>query len=362
MYLAHIKLRQLLAELNAPLPDNVRLPVYLADTMMNRSPEQINLPGADVLSREIREAIQVRDQEQILVVLGNPPYNRKSENPSKDTQGNDTFIGRLIQTYYSLDGQPLGEKNPQNLQNDYVKFIRFAQHEIERSGQGMVAFITDNSYLDNVTFRGMRRSLMRTFDEIYLLDLHGNSNKRECAPDGGEDKNVFDIMQGVAIAIFIRRADRLSTSPDAVIHHADLYGTRTLKYETLRASDLNTIDWQTLSPNSPFYLFRPQKQELRAEYEQGWSITNVFPLNGWGIATRKDYLLVDFDRTTLTTKFQDIVNLSVQDAITKYAIRESPHWDFAKAKQKLGNVENTVQRKRQILYTFRQPDGRCIVG
>src|SRR5581483_4966036 len=202
--LAHVKLRQLLAELDAPLPDTERLPIYLADTMMNKAPEAIQLPGADVLSREIREAAQVRDQEKILVVLGNPPYFGKSDNPSKDAQGNLTFIGRLIQDYYTVDGVPLGEKNPRWLQNDYVKFLRFAQWEIERNGQGIVAFITDNSYLDNPTFRGMRRSLMQTFDVIYLLDLHGNSKKKERAPDGGKDENVFDITQGVVICLMVK--------------------------------------------------------------------------------------------------------------------------------------------------------------
>jgi hypothetical protein len=202
--LAHVKLRQLLAELGAPLPDTERLPVYLADTMMNKAPEAIPLPGADVLSREIREAAKVRDQEKILVVLGNPPYFGKSDNPSKDKQGNPTFIGRLIQDYYTVDGVPLGEKNPKWLQNDYVKFLRFAQWEIERNGQGIVAFITDNSYLDNPTFRGMRRSLMQTFDVIYLLDLHGNSKKKERAPDGGKEENVFDITQGVAICLMVK--------------------------------------------------------------------------------------------------------------------------------------------------------------
>ena len=137
------------------------------------------LPGADILSKEIREAAKVRDQEQILVVLGNPPYFGKSDNPSKDAWANPTFIGKLIAGLLTVDGTAARRKNPKRLQNDYVKFLRFAQWKIERSGRGIVAFITDNSYLDNPTFRGMRRSLMRTFDEIYLLDLHGNSNKQD---------------------------------------------------------------------------------------------------------------------------------------------------------------------------------------
>ena len=190
--LAHVKLRQQLAELGVTLSDTDRLPVYLADTMMNHVPDQMKLPGADVLSKEIRDASQVRDQEQILVLLGNPPYNVKSDNPSKDSAGKLTFIGDLIQKYYWVDGQPLGERNPKSLQDDYVKFIRFAQWRIERSGSGIVAFITNNGYLDNVTFRGMRQSLMKTFDDIYILDLHGDIGDQ--LPEAEiANQNVFDI-------------------------------------------------------------------------------------------------------------------------------------------------------------------------
>ena len=202
--LAHVKLRQQLAELGVTLGDTERLPVYLADTMMNHVPDQYPFPGLDILSKEIHDASQVRDQEQILVILGNPPYFGKSDNPSKDSAGKPTFIGELIQTYFQVDGVRLGEKNPKWLQNDYVKFIRFAQWRIERTGFGIVAFITDNSYLDNPTFRGMRRSLTQTFDEIYILDLHGNSKKREHDPKGGKDENVFDITQGVSICLMVK--------------------------------------------------------------------------------------------------------------------------------------------------------------
>ena len=225
--LAHVKLRQQLAELGVTLTDMDRLPVYLADTMMNHIPEQMQLPGADVLSKEARDAMRVRDQEKVLIILGNPPYFGNSDNPSKDSAGKPTFIGGLIQTYFQVDGVPLGEKNPKWLQNDYVKFIRFAQWRIERSGSGIVAFITDNSYLDNPTFRGMRRSLMNTFDEISILDLHGNSKKKEKAPDGGKDENVFDITQGVAICLMVKHT---VSKAEKVVYHTDFYGTRSQKY------------------------------------------------------------------------------------------------------------------------------------
>ncbi len=202
--LAHVKLRQQMEILGVPLGNDTRLPVYLADTMMNHVPEQGVLPGQNILSREIRDAAAVRNGENILVILGNPPYFGKSDNASTDSKGKPTFIGKLMETYYQVDGVPLGEKNPKWLQNDYVKFLRFAQWRVERTGQGIVAFITDNSYLDNPTFRGMRRSLSKTFDEIYLLDLHGNSKKKETPPEGGKDENVFDITQGVAICLMVK--------------------------------------------------------------------------------------------------------------------------------------------------------------
>ncbi len=282
--LAHIKLRLLLTTLGVELTDKERLPIYLADTMMNRVPEQSEIVNLDVLTREIREAAKARDAEKILVVVGNPPYSGNSSNPSKTADGKLTFIGGLIQDYYSMDGRPLGEKNPKWLQNDYVKFIRFAQSRIERTGAGIVAFITDNSYLDNPTFRGMRRSLMQSFDEIYLIDLHGNSKKKETAPDGSKDENVFDITQGVSIALMIRRTDK----PAGVIHHLDVYGSRKSKYDLLKSASLDSLPFTELSPNTPAYLFIPQEQEARVEYEKGTPINQVFPINTIGIVTGQD--------------------------------------------------------------------------
>ena len=160
-----------------------------------------------------------------------------------------------VPSYYEVDGSPLGEKNPKWLKNDYVKFICFGQWRIARNGEGILAYITDHGYLDNPTFRGMRQSLLSTFSEIYILDLHGGSKKKEKTPEGGIDQNVFDIQQGVSIGIFIKRKE--SSSP-AVVRHADLWGMRSDKYEWLLQHSLSTTTWTTLAPQPPFYLFRPQ--------------------------------------------------------------------------------------------------------
>ena len=189
-----------------------------------------------VIAEEANAASKIKHDLPIMVVLGNPPYSGHSCNASR-INGKLTWIGGLIEDYKRVDGKPLGERNPKWLQDDYVKFIRFGQRRIQQSGAGILAFITNHSYLDNPTFRGMRQQLMDTFTDIYLLDLHGNALKKETAPDGGPDDNVFDIQPSVAIAIFVKEPGE---SEQARIHHADLYGKRKAKYDTLSECDIST--------------------------------------------------------------------------------------------------------------------------
>lgn len=201
----HLKMSFFLEELGHRLRDDERFQFYLTNTLEMEELEQTHLPGMASLAEESREAGEVKKRRPILVILGNPPYSGHSSNRGE-------WILKLIEDYKQIDGRPLGERNPKWLQDDYVKFLRFAQWKIEQTGEGIVGMITNHSYLDNPTFRGMRRSLMKTFDEIYVLDLHGNSLKRKRAPDGSEDENVFDIRQGVAIAFFLKYADRAQGS------------------------------------------------------------------------------------------------------------------------------------------------------
>lgn len=200
--IGHMKMSFLLDELGYRMEDDERVKYYLTNTLEMKELEESKFPGMSSLSTESHEAGKVKKQVPIIVVLGNPPYSINSCNKGE-------WISEVIKEYYQVDGKALGEKNPKALQDDYVKFIRFSQWKIDQAGEGVLGFITNHSYLDNPTFRGMRQSLMNSFDEIYILDLHGNSLKKEKAPDGSKDENVFDIMQGVAICFMIKFKNKL---------------------------------------------------------------------------------------------------------------------------------------------------------
>lgn len=214
---AHMKLGILLEETGYDFASDDRLGVYLTNSLEEafKNKFETRLPFADWLQEEANAASNIKRDYPVMVVLGNPPYSGHSANRSKDDSGAPTFIGKLLDSYYFVDGQPLGEGNPKWLQDDYVKFFRFAQDRIERTGRGILAFVTNHGYLDNPTFRGMRQSLMDTFDKIYILDLHGNARKQERTPEGGPDKNVFDIQQGVALAIMVKTGQPSGNAAEA---------------------------------------------------------------------------------------------------------------------------------------------------
>ncbi len=275
-----------------------RLGVYLTNSLEKAEEKIAGLFGLErIITEEANAAAAIKRDKPIMVVLGNPPYSGHSANASwretKNVQTGKksrerTWIGALLDDYYQVDGQPLGERNPKWLQDDYVKFIRFGQWRIEKTGAGVLAFITNHGYLDNPTFRGMRQQLMNSFTDIYLLNLHGNSKKRERAPDGGPDENVFDIEQGVAVGIFVKEAGK---GGPARVYHADLWGKREGndgKYAWLAEQSVEMTGWTTLAPDSPFYLFTPQDISLRSEYERGWKVTEAMPVNTVGVVTGQD--------------------------------------------------------------------------
>ena len=516
---AHIKLSLQLKDYGYDFKSNERLRVFLTNTLDEAHGKQTTLLS-EWLSNEANAASSVKRDSPVMVILGNPPY-------SYDSMNNEKWISDLIRDYYFVDGLPLNERNPKGLQDDYVKFIRFAQWRIMQTGYGVLAFVTNHGYLDNPTFRGMRQSLLQDFDEIYILDLHGNSKKKETAPDGSVDKNVFDIQQGVAIGIFVKhkppsplpplperegskehskvpdwllknarmlrksltdaeqllwsilRARRFldlkfrrqhpiapyildfychelklaieidggqhntdagraadekrslfliqqgitvlrfwnnevlqqtdavlekiylqvtdsptptlpqkgreqeSTTPsdtgvnipvgtgvklpklpsplgrgvggegDGVkIYHAHLYGDRKGKYQYLAEQDINTTGWTTLKPQAPFYLFVPQNVDLLPEYEAGWKITEMMPINSTGVKTHRDHFVFDFDKHALHNRISDFRNLELSDSdiAERYDLKDTRDWKLSLCRKNLSRQLDWQTHFTQCLY------------
>ncbi len=288
----------------------------------------------EFITREANEAAEVKREKPILVVLGNPPYSGHSANRSyvevSETIGGrtrkrkqPTWIGKLLEDYKQVDGQPLEEKNPKWLQDDYVKFIRFAEWRIEQTGQGVVAFITNHAYLDNPTFRGMRAHLLRTFQRLYIVNLHGNARRKERAPNGSPDENLFDIQQGVAILIAIRNPDNFAEPAEsAPVWYCDVWGSREAKYDFLRTATLESIRWTPLTPRAPMYLFVPQDTALEAEYLRGWRIPDIFPVHSVGIVTARDGLTIHRTPDAVWQTVCELVALEPEAARERFQLGE----------------------------------------
>jgi len=357
---AHFKLGMQLAGRDLPddqqdfwrydFASNERLGIFLTNTLQEA--ENIwNTLFSRTLTEEANEASVVKKDMPIMVVLGNPPYSGHSANSSweivKGTKRRN-FIGQLLNDYYYVDGKPLGEKNPKWLQDDYVKFIRWGQWRIERTGVGVLAFITNNGYLENPTFRGMRQQLMNTFNEIYILNLHGNSKKKEYTPDGSKDENVFDIQQGVAIGIFIKTSEK---NDQANVYYSDLWGSRDLKYQNLLEMDIKSTKWIQLAPRANFYLFVPREINLDEEYHQGCSVIDIFPINSAGIVTARDDFAIGFESEELMEKVRDFISLSTDEAREKYDLRKDVRdWKVHLAQEDVRNSGVDPRKLVHILY------------
>ncbi len=337
----HLKMGYLLEELGHKLIGEERFQFYLTNTLEMEDLAQTSLPGMVSLSEESHLASKVKKEKPILVILGNPPYSGHSANKGD-------WIRGQIENYKKVDGKPLGEKNPKWLQDDYVKFIRFAQWKIDQIGEGALGFITNHSYLDNPTFRGMRQSLINSFDEIYILDLHGNSLKKEKAPDGSKDENVFDIQQGVAIALFVKRRRAASSK---TLMHAELWGLREQKYQWLIKHDLKRTDWSELKHISPFYLFVPRDEKLNKRFQSYPSIPAIFPVNSVGIVTARDYLTIQWTSHAVWTTILNFISLDPEMARIAYNLgNDVRDWKVKLAQEDLKKSGPSKEKVVPILY------------
>ena len=345
--IGHLKIGFILDELGYNLSDDERFKLYLTNTLEMEEIKQISIPGVSSLSEESHLAGKVKKEQPILVILGNPPYSGISSNVNEWTE-------RLLkedidgcQSYYKVDGEPLGEKNPKWLQDDYVKFLRFAQWKIQKSGFGIVGMITNHSYLDNPTFRGMRQSLMKTFDEIYILDLHGNSLKKEKTPDGGKDENVFDIRQGVVIALFVKNKKQKKSA----IYHSDLYGLRQEKYDWLDKNEFLKDNYVQIKPQSPYYFFVKHDTRTIKKYLDWKKINEIFPINSVGIVTARDKLTIKWSKYEMWNTVLNFTKMEPEMARQAYNLgRDVRDWKVVFAQEDLKKTGMDRNMIFQILY------------
>ncbi len=354
---AHMKLGLQLQEMGYEFDSDERLQIFLTNSLENthETGSTPTLPFAEWLVNEGRAASEVKQDSPVMVIIGNPPYSGHSLNKgdwiTHLLRGmNDNNLDAKIANYFEVDGKPLNERNPKWLQDDYVKFIRFAQWRIESTGYGILGFITNHGYLDNPTFRGMRQALMQDFDEIYVLDLHGNSLKKEKAPDGSADKNVFDIQQGVAISLFVK-SHKASQKP-AKVFHAGLWGGREEKYAWLEKQEVKTTDWEALKPSSPFYLFIPQDVTKRSEYEHYWKVTDMMPINVLGFQTHRDDFAIAYEKKTIKKRLLEMREPEISDYqfANKYGLKDNRDWKLAKNRQILQENDNWQSKIVSCLY------------
>jgi len=348
--MAHLKLDMLLTETGYVPTKDQRLRVFLTNSLEEPHADSGTLWG-NMLSDEADQANEVKRDTPVMCVMGNPPYSGISSN-------NGRWISNLIDDYKYVDGVHFNERKHW-LNDDYVKFLRYGQHYIEKNGQGVLAFINPHGFLDNPTFRGMRWHLLKTYDKIYTIDLHGNSKKKETAPDGSADINVFDIQQGVSINIFVKTGKKKQDDLGKVFHF-DLFGKRELKYEFLTESSLNSLSFQELSPDKPNLFFVPKNNIGRGEYEYGFKVDELFSKSTVGFVSANDTLNISFNEIEHKAKIEDLILLDEISWRVKYnRKKDARDWQYAFAKndciENQNNVINKVSYRpfdiRHTLYT-----------
>ena len=403
--IAHLKLGLLLGDLGYKFAPQERLKVYLTNTLEEGIKQGDLIPGiTQIIAEESSQAAKVKTEISVTVVLGNPPYSVSSQNASKrkrilnqderyladveytgsvwnriyktgkadKTITELTHIGELLELYKGRVRLE-GEKNIQPLDDDYIKFIRFAQYQIENNSQdaGIIGFITNHSYLNGLIHRGMREELLKYFDKLYIMDLHGNSLLKETTPDGNVDQNVFDIQQGVAILIAVREKSKPDYGSSAYksrdgikemakVLYYDVWGSREEKYKFLESASLNNVDWIELQPTEPNYFFAPKNLDYEDEYKQHWLLKDIFTKYATGIETGKDLYLVSFEKKSLENIIKDLINpsISLVEIEQKYNIKDTTGWPFSKKRTELTkSLFNSFNIKP---YCYRPFDNRYI--
>jgi predicted helicase len=320
--MAHLKLDMLLTETGYKQSKEQRFKIYLTNSLEEHHQDTGTL-FANWLSAEANEANHIKRDTPVMCVIGNPPYAVSSTNKNE-------WIQNLISDYK----KDLNERKI-NLDDDYIKFIRFGQHFIDKNGEGVLAYISNNSFVDGITHRQMRRHLLQSFDKIYIIDLHGNAKKKEVCPDGSPDQNVFDIMQGVSINIFVKTGKKKPTDLGKV-YHSNIYGKREIKYNNLIENSIKTIDWTLLNYKEPYYFFVPKDFEMDSSYNKGFKVNELMRLNSNGIETKCDSISINFSQQSLQKVIEDFTHDDTRTLKLKYKDKEdSSGWNFESAKNSI---------------------------
>jgi len=296
--MAHLKLDLLLRETGYKANGSTqRLNVYLTNSLEEHHKDTGTL-FSNWLSTEANEANHIKRDTPVMCIIGNPPYSGESANKGK-------WIMDLMEDYKKEPGgkEKLKERNPKWINDDYVKFMRYGQHFIEKNGEGILAFINPHGFLDNTTFRGMRWNLLKTYDRIYTIDLHGNSKKKETTLQGEKDENVFDIQQGVSINILVKTGQKKANELGQVFHY-DSYGKRDLKYKFLTDKKLQNISFSKLPNRAPNYFMVLKDFEAQEKFKKGFSVNKLFPVNTAGIVTAKDKILINYNKLDLISNVE----------------------------------------------------------
>lgn len=332
--IAHLKLAHLLKQQGAFIEAGQRLGIYLTNTL-EIAAKKSELLLAQFVSKEANEAAEVKTDKPIMVVLGNPPYSNFG------MMNKGEWILQLLADYKAgLNETKL------NLDDDFIKFVRFAQWRIDTNKEGVVGLITNNTYLDGLTHRRMRECLMESFTDIYVLNLHGSAKKREASPDGSKDENIFDITVGVSIALFVKEPGKTGCQ----VHHADLWGRRENKYAALGKLTVDSIRWKTLAPVAPHFYFVPKHFKSSREYERGWSVRDIFEVSGNGIKTERDRVTIQFSREEIETVVANFRALDETTLRFKYDLHDdSRDWKVASAKLDV-QQNKSKEMFRRILY------------
>ena len=333
--IAHMKIGLKLYETGYRFESEERARVYLTNALEPVQDFSGTLAFAiPALAHEVEAVNAIKRDLRVTVVIGNPPYSGESMNKGE-------WIRSLVDSYMYVEGSHLSEKGKKNwLQDDYVKFFRLAELTLKSSQTGILSYVSNHSFLDNPTFRGMRFSLLDSFRLINVLDLHGNTKKKEKSPDGYKDENVFDIQQGVSIGFFRNIPGTVNSNN---VQHLHLWGLRghagkdtdSGKYGWLLGHDCSTTSWVALNPNAPFYLFIPQNKELRDEYDGYTKLTDAMPVYGAGIITARDHFIVDYDDTPLRQRLEQFRDETLSDDWIRenLKIKDNSMWSMSSARQ-----------------------------